>query len=277
VSRERAQIDPAAAEAGAAPSVAPPARVRMRAITKRFGSIEALRGVDLHLEAGEVLGLVGDNAAGKSTLTKILAGALEADEGTIEVDGEAVRFASPAEARARQIEMVYQDLSLCDTVDVAGNLFLGREPIRHILGVRLLDKPRMIRDARAMLAGLDIRIPNLRSLVGGLSGGQRQSIAIARAAAFEPKVLIMDEPTSALAVAEVEAVLRLILRVRQRGVGVILITHRLQDIFRVCDRIMVLYEGRKVAERGVGETSLEDLVQLIVGQRVAAGQAAGHA
>ena len=249
---------------------AAPDLVRMRGISKRFGSIEALRGVDLNLVAGEVLGLVGDNAAGKSTLTKILAGALQPDEGTIEMGGRAVRFASPADARARHIEMVYQDLSLCDTVDVAGNLFLGRESIRRRLGIRLLDKPRMARDARAMLSDLDIRIPNLGSLVGGLSGGQRQSIAIARAAAFEPKVLIMDEPTSALAVAEVEAVLRLIVRLKDRGVGVILITHRLQDLFRVCDRIMVLYEGRNVAERRIGETNLEDLVQLIVGERFTA-------
>jgi len=257
--------------AGAAVAAAPADLVRMRGIVKRFGSIEALRGVDLHLAAGEVLGLVGDNAAGKSTLTKILAGVLEPDAGTTKIEGRPVRFASPAEARARRIEMVYQDLSLCDTIDVAGNLFLGREPVRPLLGVRLLDKARMHRDARAMLAALEIRIPNLRSLAGGLSGGQRQSIAIARAVAFEPKVLIMDEPTSALAVAEVEAVLRLIATVRERGVGVILITHRLQDLFRVCDRIMVLYEGRNVAERRIGETDLEDLVRLIVGERLAAG------
>jgi simple sugar transport system ATP-binding protein len=243
-------------------------RVRMRGIRKVFGSIEALRGVDLDLWPGEVLGLVGDNAAGKSTLTKVLSGAYVPDAGAIELDGEPVRFASPAEARARRIEMVYQDLSLCDTVDVAGNLFLGREPVRRVAGVRLLDKRRMLAEARRMLDSLDIHVPNLRALVAQLSGGQRQSIAIGRAAAFEPKVLIMDEPTSALAVAEVEAVLRLIRRVRDNGVSVILITHRLQDLFRVCDRIMVMYEGLNVAERRVGETDLEDLVRLIVGERL---------
>jgi simple sugar transport system ATP-binding protein len=164
--------------------------------------------------------------------------------------------------------MVYQDLSLCDTVDVAGNLFLGREPTRTILGLRLLDKTRMLSEARSTLDALDIHIPNLKALVAQLSGGQRQSIAIGRACAFEPTVLIMDEPTSALAVAEVDAVLRLIRRVKESGVSVILITHRLQDLFRVCDRIMVLYEGVKVAERAIEETDLEDLVQLIVGERM---------
>jgi simple sugar transport system ATP-binding protein len=249
-------------------------RVRMRGIRKSFGSIEALRGVDLDLWPGEVLGLVGDNAAGKSTLTKILAGAYLPDEGTIELDGRQVRFGSPAEARARRVEMVYQDLSLCDTVDVAGNLFLGREPTRTVLGLRLLNKPRMVAEARATLDSLEIHIPNLKALVAQLSGGQRQSIAIGRACAFEPTVLIMDEPTSALAVAEVDAVLRLIRRVKERGVSVILITHRLQDLFRVCDRIMVLYEGVKVAERGIEETDLEDLVQLIVGERMRAATSA---
>src|SRR5690606_3061105 len=159
------------------------------------------------------------------------------------------------------------------TIDVAGNLFLGREP-RNALG--LLDKPRMHRAARKMLEGLGIRIPDTRLKVETLSGGQRQSIAIGRAAAFDPAVLIMDEPTAALAVAEVEAVLELIRTVSARGVSVILITHRLQDLFIVCDRIMVMYEGRRVAERAIGETDLEDIVNLIVGRKFAARSAAAH-
>ncbi len=240
----------------------------MTGVRKSFGTIDALRGVDLDLWPGEALGLVGDNAAGKSTLTKILAGALIPDAGSIALDGQSVHFSSPADARKQRIEMVYQDLSLCDTIDVAGNLFLGREPVRRLLGGRFLDKDKMVRDARKMLDSLDIHIPNMRALVGNLSGGQRQSIAIGRAASFAPDVLIMDEPTSALAVAEVEAVLALINRVKASGVSVILITHRLQDLFRVCDRIMVLYEGQNVAERRIAETDLEDVVRLIVGEGV---------
>jgi len=235
--------------------------VTLSGIEKTFGSIAALRGVDLDLFAGECLGLVGDNAAGKSTLTKILAGVHEPDRGHITIAGEEVRFPDPAAARARRIEMVFQDLSLCDTIDVAGNLFLGRE-LAHS---GFLRKRAMLAAAREMLASLQIRIQNLTATVGSLSGGQRQSIAIARAASFDPLVLIMDEPTSALAVAEVEAVLALIGQVKARGVAVVLITHRLQDLFRVCDRIAVMYEGLKVAERRIGETSLEDLVSLIVG------------
>ncbi len=237
----------------------------MRSIKKSFGSIDALRGVDLELGAGEVLGLVGDNAAGKSTLTKVLSGALVPDAGEIRVNGETMVFRSPADARQHRIEMVYQDLSLCDTIDVAGNLFLGREPKQKLLGLTFLDRRRMHESAAEILNGLDIRVDSTRHVVSNLSGGQRQSIAIGRAVSFDPAVLIMDEPTSALAVAEVEAVLSLIQRVSKRGVGVILITHRLQDLFRVCDRIMVMYEGRKVAERKIEETSLEDLVKLIVG------------
>jgi simple sugar transport system ATP-binding protein len=244
------------ARAGAVP------RVSMRGIRKIFGSIEALRGVDLDLFAGECLGLVGDNAAGKSTLTKVLAGTYIADAGTIALDGLPVELTGPADARSRGIEMVYQDLSLCDTIDVTGNLFLGREMTRN----GFLDEGAMGREARRMLDSLGIRIPNLSSNVEKLSGGQRQSIAIARAASFDPRVLIMDEPTSALAVAEVEAVLALINRVKSSGVAVVLITHRLQDLFRVCDRIAVMYEGLKVAERRIGETNLEDIVRLIVGE-----------
>ncbi len=259
-----AQTDGTAARAGAA---AP--RVSLRGIEKRFGSVHALRGVDLDIMPGEVLGLVGDNAAGKSTLTKIIAGAYQPDAGTMTLEGAPVAFAAPAEARAKRVEMVYQDLSLCDTVDVAGNLFLGREPVRRVLGVPLLDKRRMREEAARHLDALKIRVPNLRALVAQLSGGQRQAIAIARAAAFGPRVLIMDEPTSALAVAEVEAVLALIRRLAADGVSVVLITHRLQDLFRVCDRIAVMYEGVKVAERRIGETDLEDLVGLIVGEKAA--------
>lgn len=235
----------------------------LRGIHKGFGSISALRGVDLDLFAGECLGLIGDNAAGKSTLSKIIAGAYTPDRGTILLDGTAVRFERPAEARARHVEMVYQDLSLCDTIDVPGNLFLGREISRG----GFLDKPAMEHAAAGILRGLGIRIPNLRAKVAQLSGGQRQSIAIARAASFEPHVLLMDEPTSALAVAEVEAVLALIRRLKEGGVAVVLVTHRLQDLFRVCDRIAVMYEGTKVAERHIGETNLEEVVRLIVGGR----------
>lgn len=252
---------------GAKPSTTPEPnkdvpRISLRGIRKTFGSIEALRGVDLDVYPGECVGLIGDNAAGKSTLTKIISGTYVPDAGSISVDGEEVLFSNPSDARARNIEMVFQDLSLCDHIDVMGNLFLGREVSRW----SFLDRKTMRAQARQMLEDLDIRIPRLNAKVEQLSGGQRQAIAIARAASFEPRVLIMDEPTSALAVAEVEAVLRLINEVKSRGVAVILITHRLQDLFDVCDRIAVMYEGTKVAERSIGDTSLEDLVKLIVGK-----------
>ncbi len=237
--------------------------VSLRGIRKSFGSHEALRGVDLDIMPGECLGLVGDNAAGKSTLTKVISGTYIPDAGSIVIDGEPIRLTGPADARDRRIEMVYQDLSLCDHVDVVGNLFLGREPTWG----PFLDHRRMLSEGRRMLDALEIRIPRLTAKVEKLSGGQRQAIAIARAASFDPRVLIMDEPTSALAVAEVEAVLALIDRVKARGVGVVLITHRLQDLFRVCDRIAVMYEGTMVAERRTQETDLQDLVSLIVGRK----------
>jgi simple sugar transport system ATP-binding protein len=247
----------------------------MTGISKRYGPIQTLNEVSLRLAPGEVLGLVGDNGAGKSTLSKVLSGAVVPDRGTIEIDGKTVSFASPADARAEHVEMVYQDLSLCDTIDVAGNIFLGREPRRSIAGMSFLDKRRMHTDSRSMLETLGIVIADTRLKVENLSGGQRQSIAIGRAASFDPKVLIMDEPTAALAVAEVEAVLDLIRTVSARGVSVILITHRLQDLFLVCDRIQVMYEGRNVAERRIEETSIEDVVNLIVGRKFQA-RSAGH-
>ncbi|WP_029573553.1 ATP-binding cassette domain-containing protein, partial [Pseudomonas syringae] len=163
--------------------------------------------------------------------------------------------------------------SLCDTVDVAGNLFMGREPMRRVLGVPLLDETRMHREARQILEALGITIPDTRAQVRHLSGGQRQAVAIARAAAFGPKVLIMDEPTAALAVAEVEAVLELIRTISRQGVSVILITHRLQDLFLVCDRLMVMYDGANLAERRIADTDLNEVVELIVGHKFTARSA----
>ena len=245
---------------GAAPSGAAPL-LSLQGIGKSFGSSQVLRGVDLDLHGGECLGLVGDNGAGKSTLSKIMSGAYLPDGGRMLLQGQPIELAGPAQARTLGIEMVYQDLSLCDTIDVVGNLFLGRELRRR----GMLDQRRMLTEGRAMLDTLQIRIPNLSAKVAQLSGGQRQSIAIARAVSFDPRVLLLDEPTSALAVAEVEAVLALIGRVKARGVAVVLVTHRLQDLFRVCDRIAFMYEGTKIAERASSQTNLEEVVQLIVG------------
>lgn len=243
-------------------------RVLMRDVRKRYGMVDALRGVTLRVAPGEVLGLVGDNAAGKSTLMKMLAGAETPDAGEIWVDGVQTRYTTPRQAQQMGIEMVYQDLALCDDVDVAGNIFLGREP--RLAGGMLLDKKRMHTEARRHLDALKIRIPYTDLPVRNLSGGQRQAVAIARAVIFEPRLLILDEPTAALAVSEVETVLRLIRTVAERDVSVILITHRLQDLFEVCDRLCVMYEGTLRADLDAATTSLETLVQEIVGRGHAA-------
>ncbi|MCV2490843.1 ATP-binding cassette domain-containing protein [Geodermatophilus sp. YIM 151500] len=233
--------------------------VELTGITKSYGPVQSLRGVDLTLRRGEVLGLVGDNGAGKSTLMKVLAGAVQHDDGQIRVHGRPVRFASPSDAQAERIGIVYQDLALCDTLDVASNLFLGREPHRG----PFVDKRRMHEQAARILADLHVKVSSTHQEIGTLSGGQRQTVAIARAVSFDPDVLILDEPTAALAVAEVESVLRLITDVAARGVGVILVTHRLQDLFRVCDRITVMYEGESVDDVPIGELDIEKLVALI--------------
>jgi simple sugar transport system ATP-binding protein len=236
--------------------------LEMRRVRKRFGALDALRGVDLELYAGDVLALLGDNGAGKSTLMKILAGAIAPDEGEILFKGEPVTYHNPGGARALGIEMVYQDLALCDSLDAAHNLFLGREPTAS---GPFVDRPRMYREARRALDDLHIVVRSLTTPIRFLSGGQRQSIAIGRAVTFRPKVLILDEPTAALAVREVEKVLTLIQTLRDQGVSIVFITHRLQDVFRACDRIAILYEGTLRAQRRVENTSLEEIVDIMMG------------
>jgi simple sugar transport system ATP-binding protein len=233
--------------------------VTLRGITKSFGAVRSLQGVDLTLAPGEVLGLVGDNGAGKSTLMKVLAGAIQHDAGQITIDGRDVRFASPADAQRERIGIVYQDLALCDTLDVASNLFLGREPRKG----PFIDRAAMHAKAAETLSELHVRVKSTYQEIGRLSGGQRQAVAIARAVSFQPRVLILDEPTAALAVAEVRQVLKMIREVAAQGVGVILITHRLQDLFEVCDRITVMYEGRRVEDELVSELDIERLVAMI--------------
>ncbi len=246
--------------------------VEMRQIDKRFGAVQALRGVDLTLQPGEVLGLVGDNAAGKSTLMKILSGALQPDGGQILFRGEPVRFASPAEARRRGIEMVYQDFALCDNLDVARNVFLGRWPLR---AWGIVDRAAMQRAAEAMLRRLRIDIPAVTLRVRALSGGRRQSVAIARALSFDPAVLILDEPTANLSPGATQEVLRVVAGLRAHGVGVIFISHRLQEVFEIGDRVTVLKQGRHVATCRVRDATEEEVLELIVtGGRPGAGAGA---
>jgi simple sugar transport system ATP-binding protein len=218
--------------------------VDLRGIRKSYGAVDVLRGVDLTLARGEVLGLVGDNGAGKSTLMKVLAGSVQHDGGEIRIKGEEVRFHSPSDAQARDIGIVYQDLALCDSLNVAANLFLGREPrVGPFLRVG-----RMHEEATEVLREFGVRVT----------------------ASADLDILILDEPTAALAVTEVESVLRLIKEVAARGVGVILITHRLQDLFRVCDRITVMYEGRSVDDARIDDLTIESLVGMITREGSAA-------
>jgi ABC-type sugar transport system ATPase subunit len=242
----------------------------MRGVTKAFGAVRALRGADLTLGRGEVLGLVGDNAAGKSTLMKVLTGVHRPDGGEILFDGRPVSFHSPRHSRAVGIEMIYQNLALAPNLDVVANVFLGRELTRAVLpGVRKLDERRMEAETCCLLDRLRINIGSVRMNVERMSGGQQQAIAIARSVAFEARVVIMDEPTAALAVKEVGKVLDTIRTLKEAGVSVVLISHRLQDVFSVCDRIMVLRSGEAVAERNIGETSMDEVVKFIVGAEAA--------
>lgn len=236
--------------------------LRATRISKRFGAVTALNQVTLEIYPGEIAGLVGDNGAGKSTLIKIISAAYQADSGQIEIDGQLSRFASTAEARAAGIETVYQDLALAGNMSVWANIFLGRER-KTRLG--LLDKRGMAREARIMLERLNINVPPINLPVASLSGGQRQAIAIARAAAWGSKVIIMDEPTAALGVTETAAVEEAIRELRDQGFGVLLISHNLDQVFRLSDRIWVLRRGIYVGSRETDQTDPEEIVGMITG------------
>lgn len=242
--------------------------IEARGISKNFGLVTALYSVDMKLMHGEVLGVVGDNGAGKTTLMKVLSGLHQASAGELLIDGEPRRFQSPRDARQRGIEMVYQDLALADNMRIDENIFLGREPTRRILGVLpLVDHTRSLQLAEEHLERLRIRVKSVRQRVEELSGGQRQAVAIARATAFDARVVIMDEPTAALAVKEVGKVLDLIKDLKNHGISVILISHRLDDIFYVCDRVMALFHGRNFAEAALDQVDRNDVVGWIMGIR----------
>src|SRR2546430_13745587 len=240
--------------------------LQVKELYKRFGGLVAVDHVSLDIYLGEVVGLLGDNGAGKSTLIKMISGAYKPDGGQILLNGEAVSFSTPLEARRRGIETIYQDLALCDTRDASANIFLRRERMRHQLGIfRVLDRPYMLRESRHVLDQLDIRIPELRNPIRQLSGGQRQAVSIARAVYWNAYLMIMDEPTAALGVPEQLKVLELIRTLRIQGVPVILISHNMQDVFAVTDRVMVMSRGSKAGERNISETSENEVVGLMVG------------
>jgi D-xylose transport system ATP-binding protein len=233
----------------------------LRGISKRFGAVQALTDAEIDVMPGEVVALVGDNGAGKSTLVKVISGVGPANEGTIEWEGQRVSIDRPQDAQKLGIATVYQDLALADNLDVVGNLFLGQEE-RH-LGV--LDDIDMERQARELLQTLSVKIPSVRTQVASLSGGQRQSVAIARSLLGEPKVVMLDEPTAALGVAQTAEVLSLIGRLKDRGYGLVLISHNLADIFEVADRIIVLRLGRNAGVFNAHTDSSEDVVAAITG------------
>lgn len=241
--------------------------ISVEGISKHFGSVQALRGVDLEVHAGEVVGLVGDNGAGKSTLVNILSGGLQPNSGVIRIDGKQVSFASSLDARRMGIETVYQDLALAPDLSVWANIFLGREevvkgPLRMF---GWLDRRSMMASAQTDLERTRIRIGSVGSTAGRLSGGQRQAIAVGRAVAWGSRVILMDEPTAALGVEQQERVGELVANVASQGVPVLLISHNLPQVYRLCHRVAVLFQGQVVANLRPSECTVEDIVSWITG------------
>jgi D-xylose transport system ATP-binding protein len=254
------------------------ALLQMEGVSKRFGPVQALDGVDFEVHAGEVVALVGDNGAGKSTLVKVISGIYSPDEGRFTFDGQDVSIANPQQAGTLGIATVYQDLALCDNLDTVANLFLGQEEVVDGPGTvaRVLDEVDMEHRSHELLENLAVTIPSVRSEVGTLSGGQRQQIAVARSLLGEPKVVLLDEPTAALGVAQTAQVLSLVKRLREQGLGVMVISHNLADVFEVADRIFVLRLGKGVGIYDASSTSQEEIVAAITGAKGASnGDGAG--
>ncbi|WP_436523888.1 ATP-binding cassette domain-containing protein [Actinoplanes sp. HUAS TT8] len=238
--------------------------LELRGIDKSFGPVQVLHDVELSVYPGEVTALVGDNGAGKSTLVKCISGIYPIDSGTVTFDGKQVSIHSPREAAELGIEVVYQDLALCDNLDIVQNMFLGREKVRGIV----LDEPTMEQMAGETLASLSVRtVKSLRQLVASLSGGQRQTVAIAKAVLWNSKVVILDEPTAALGVAQTAQVLELVRRLADNGLGVVLISHNMNDVFAVSDHIAALYLGRMAAQVKASDVTHSQVVELITGGR----------
>jgi simple sugar transport system ATP-binding protein len=236
----------------------------LKNISKNFGAINALSDVDLQFSRGEVVGLMGDNGAGKSTLIKLIAGNFPPTSGEIVLDDEVVHFHRPAEARAKGIEVVYQDLALCNNLSAAANVFLGRELKKSVGPIRWLDHAAMTRKAGQLFAELKSET-RPRDLVRQMSGGQRQAVAIARTRLSSAKIVLMDEPTAAISVRQVAEVLNLIRRMQDAGITVVLISHRMPDVFEVCNRVVVMRRGRKVADKRIADSSPEEVTGLITG------------
>ncbi len=250
----------AVGEMGQPPAGEP--RLRLQGINKSFGAVRALTNVDFEVYAGEVVGLVGDNGAGKSTLIKTISGVGPPDSGEIFLEGQPVKITSPQVATRLGIETVYQDLALCDNLDVVANLFLGREEYSPI---RTLSEIHMERRTLQVLRTLDVKIPSVRTPVATLSGGQRQSVAVAKSILRNAKVVLLDEPTAALGVAQTRQVLHLIRRLRDQGLAVVVISHNLADVFEVVDRVIVLRLGRRIATFDIKTTTPERVVAAITG------------
>jgi ribose transport system permease protein len=243
----------------------------LKGVTKHFGGVHALKDIDLDIRAGEVLALVGDNGAGKSTLIKIISGAYKADQGEVFVEGRKVRIETPADAKRLHIETIYQDLALMDDLDLAPNIFIGREIVRGGIGrvIRFLNNAKMAEETVGVLRRLNIEVPDIRRKVFNLSGGQRQAVAISRAIYFNAKLIIMDEPTAALGVEETRKVYALIRELRQNGIAVIIISHNINEVFDIADRFVVLKTGMLVGVRRKEETSLDEILRMIIGGRAA--------